>query len=155
MHIWKTTGDFLTAVAGAPCFHCWGPGFIPASRKYNLTSCLAWPENTHTHTHIKLTGIIITGLPWRLRQWRTHLQCGRLGISPWSGRSPGEGNGNPLQSSCLEDPMDRGAWRATVCGISNCWTQLSTHTQMPWLNYLNSYSLMLSYLLGLILISMR
>ena len=33
---------------------------------------------------------------------------------PGSGRSPGEGNGNPLQYSCLENPMDRGAWRATV-----------------------------------------
>ena len=37
-----------------------------------------------------------------------------LGSIPGSGRSPGEGNGNPLQYSCLENPMDRGAWRATV-----------------------------------------
>ena len=36
------------------------------------------------------------------------------GLIPGSGRSPGEGNGNPLQYSCLENPMDRGAWRATV-----------------------------------------
>ena len=35
---------------------------------------------------------------------------------PGSGRSPGEGNGNPLQYSCLQNPMDRGAWRATVDG---------------------------------------
>ena len=35
-----------------------------------------------------------------------------------SGRSPGEGNGNPLQYSCLENPMDRGAWQATVHGIA-------------------------------------
>ena len=34
------------------------------------------------------------------------------------GRSPGDGNGNPLQYSCLENPMDRGAWRATVCGVA-------------------------------------
>ena len=34
------------------------------------------------------------------------------------GRSPGGGNGNPLQYSCLENPMDRGAWRATVCGVA-------------------------------------
>ena len=33
-----------------------------------------------------------------------------LGLIPWSGRSPGEGNGNPLQDSCLGNPMDRGAW---------------------------------------------
>ena len=37
---------------------------------------------------------------------------------PGSGRSPGEGNGNPLQYSCLENPMDRGTWRATVHGVA-------------------------------------
>ena len=39
---------------------------------------------------------------------------GNLGLIPWSGRYPGEGNGNPLQYSGLENPMDRGAWQATV-----------------------------------------
>ena len=38
----------------------------------------------------------------------------RCGFDPWSGRSPGGGHGNPLQHSCLESPMDRGAWRAIV-----------------------------------------
>ena len=45
---------------------------------------------------------------------------------PGSGRSPGEGNGHPLQSSCLENPMDRGAWRATVHGVAKSWTRLNT-----------------------------
>ena len=40
------------------------------------------------------------------------------GSFPGSGRSPGEGNGNPLQNSCLENPMDRGAWQATVYGVA-------------------------------------
>ena len=40
--------------------------------------------------------------------------AGDLGSIPGSGRSPGEGNGNPLQHSCLENPMDRGAWQATA-----------------------------------------
>ena len=40
--------------------------------------------------------------------------AGDLGSIPGSGRSPGEGNGNPLQYSCLENPMDRGTWQATV-----------------------------------------
>ena len=44
---------------------------------------------------------------------------------PGSGRSPGEGNGNPLQYSCLENPMDRGAWWATVHGVAKSRTQLS------------------------------
>ena len=42
--------------------------------------------------------------------------AGDLGSIPGSGRSPGEGNGNPLQYPCLENPMDRGAWWATVHG---------------------------------------
>ena len=40
--------------------------------------------------------------------------AGCLGLIPGSGSSPGEGNGNPLQYSCLENPMDRGSWQATV-----------------------------------------
>ena len=43
-----------------------------------------------------------------------------------SGRSPGEGNNNPLQDSCLENPMDRGAWLATVHGAAKSRTQLTT-----------------------------
>ena len=42
-----------------------------------------------------------------------------------SGRSPGEGNGNPLQDSCLENPTDRGAWWPTVHGVAKSWTRLS------------------------------
>ena len=47
---------------------------------------------------------------------------------PGSGRSSGEGNGNPLRYSCLENPMDGGAWWATVLGMEKCWTQLSDFT---------------------------
>ena len=49
---------------------------------------------------------------------------------PGSERSPGEGSGNPLHYSCLENPMDRGAWWATVHGVAKSWTrlkQLSMH----------------------------
>jgi len=45
---------------------------------------------------------------------------------PWSGRCPGEGNGNPLQYSCLENTMDRGAWRATVRWVARSWTEQLT-----------------------------
>ena len=41
------------------------------------------------------------------------------------GRAPGEENGNPLQYSCLENPLDRGAWQATVHGVTKSWTRLS------------------------------
>ena len=51
--------------------------------------------------------------------------AGDLGLIPGSGRSPGEGNGNPLQYSCLENSMDRGAWWATVHGVTKSQTRLS------------------------------
>ena len=44
--------------------------------------------------------------------------AGDMGLIPGSGRSPGEGNGNPLQYYCLENPMDRGAWQAVVHGVA-------------------------------------
>ena len=53
---------------------------------------------------------------------------GELGLIPGLGRSPGEGNGNPLQYSCLENSMDGGAWWATVCGVAKSRTRLSDFT---------------------------
>ena len=60
-------------------------------------------------------------------QCRRHKRC-------WSGWSPAGGNGNPLQYSCLENPMDRGAWRTVVHGVAQdqIWLkQLSTHAHTP------------------------
>ena len=54
--------------------------------------------------------------------------AGDPGSIPGLGRAPGEGNGNPLQYSCLENPMDRGAWRATVHGVTKSQTRLTEHT---------------------------
>ena len=56
--------------------------------------------------------------------------AGDAGSIPRSGRSPGVGNGNPLQYSHLENPMDRGAWQATVHGVTKSRTGLSMHTHM-------------------------
>ena len=49
-----------------------------------------------------------------------------IALIPGSGRSLGGGNGNPLQYSCLGNPMDRGAWRATVHGVTKSWTHRET-----------------------------
>ena len=51
---------------------------------------------------------------------------GDVGSIPGLGRPAGEGNGNPLQYSCLENPMDRGDWWATVHRVSKSWTRLTT-----------------------------
>ena len=50
--------------------------------------------------------------------------AGDVGLIPGSGRSPGEGHGNPLQYSCLENPMDRASWWSTVHGVANNETRL-------------------------------
>ena len=58
--------------------------------------------------------------------------AGDLGSIPRLGRSPGERNGNPLQYACLENPMDRGAWQATVYGVTRVGLYGATkHTSSP------------------------
>ena len=52
-------------------------------------------------------------------------RAGDAGSVPGSGTSPGGGNGNPLQYSCLENPMDRGAWEAIVHGVTKSCVRLS------------------------------
>ena len=58
------------------------------------------------------------GLPWWLSGKESACNAGDQSSIPGSGRSPGEENGNPLQYSCLGNPMDRGAWWATVHGVA-------------------------------------
>ena len=62
-----------------------------------------------------------------------------MGSIPASVRSPGGGNGNPLQFSCLGNPMDREAWQAIVQRVAKSQTQLSTHTQRQITKTLNIY----------------
>ena len=58
------------------------------------------------------------GFPGSSNGKESACNVGDLGSIPGLGRSPGEGNGNPLQYSCLENPMDRGAWQAIVHGVA-------------------------------------
>ena len=68
------------------------------------------------------------GFPGSLEVKASACNAGDPGSIPRLGRSPGEGNGNPLQYSCLENPMDGGAWWATVHGVAKSRTRLSDFT---------------------------
>jgi len=61
---------------------------------------------------------------WLKNPFANKGDAGDMGLIPGLGRSPGGGNGNPLQYSCLENSVDRGAWQATVHGVPKSQTQL-------------------------------
>ena len=63
---------------------------------------------------LKITEYLTIFTPGGSDNKESACNAGDLGLIPGLGRSPGEGNGNPLQHSCLENPMDRGAWWATI-----------------------------------------
>ena len=103
--------------------------FVASSRKFwhpDTVAVASWPRRATYSPEPHL--FILTGRRWywRLREEKgSACQTGDAGSIPGSRRSPGGGNGNPLQYSCLENPMDRGAWRATVHGIAKSWAWLS------------------------------
>ena len=80
---------------------------------FRLSPREAWP--LLTQVWFSLTE---GGLPWCSGGKESARSAEDPGLIPKLGRSPGEGNGTPLQYSCLEDPMDRGAWWATVHGVA-------------------------------------
>ena len=75
------------------------------------------------HVYIIFSDFIIVS--WVLLSIHGNLYARDAGLIPGSRRSPGEGRGNPLQCSCLENPMDRGAWWATAHGIAKSRTRLT------------------------------
>ena len=79
----------------------------------------------YTHSNIKSTTVTIFSNPWWLSGKESACNAGDWGLIPGLGRSPGEGSGNPLQYSCLENPMDREAWGATVHEVTKSRTRLS------------------------------
>ena len=78
----------------------------------------------------------------------TH-NAGDLGLIPMLGRYPGEGNGNPLQYSCLENPMDRGTWWATVHGVAELGHDRATNTSLCsyWILAYNFLLISLAFIL--------
>ena len=71
---------------------------------------------------------MVSGFPGDLVAKNRPADAGDAGSIPGSDRSPGEGNNNPLQYPCLGNPMDRGAWQATVHGVAKGGTQLTNST---------------------------
>ena len=63
-------------------------------------------------------------LPGWLSSKESLCNAGDMALIPGSGRPPGGGHGNPLQYFCLENPMDRGAWWATIHKVTKSWTRL-------------------------------
>ena len=98
-------------------------------RSFKVDSNPTW-LNLDTEIHDKRASqvaLVVKNLPANAGDVRD------TGSIPESRRSPGEGNGNPLQYSCLENSMGRGAWKATVHRVTESWTQLTwlsmhTHT---------------------------
>ena len=76
----------------------------------------------------------LTGFPSSLGSKESTYNAGDSGLIPGLGKFPGKGNGNLLQYSCLENSMDRGAWKAIVQGVTKSQTRLSgfhfTHTRI-------------------------
>ena len=83
--------------------------FFPKTLWKNLNELLGQPN----------TGAVVKNPP---------ANEGDLGLIPGSGRSPGVGNGNPLQNSCLENSMNRGAWQTIIHGAAKSQKRLSDHT---------------------------
>ena len=78
------------------------------------------------------TQVECQGFPGGTEVKASACNVGDLGSIPGSGRSPGKGNGNPLQYSCLENPMDGVAWQAAVHGVTKSRTRLSDFTLIKY-----------------------
>ena len=131
------------------CFHCF-PIYFPWSYEASVL-----PMNTQDWSPSECTGWIslqskglsrvfsnttegkvhLVWTPWWLSNKESACNGGNLGSVPGLRRSAGEGNGNPLQYSCLENPMDRGAWRATWDHKQSDTTEVTDHTRLHPLLY--------------------
>ena len=116
-----------------------GSGFFQFSGEmfYLLCNNLLIPLDSFCFkVYLGLNGLsLLWGFPGGLGGKESVCNAGDPGSMPGSGRSPGEGNGCPLQYSCLGNPGDRGAWWATVHRVEKSQTQLSDqHTDTDILN---------------------
>ena len=94
--------------------------FIKAAQTKTKNDAARWPHLQAFHT--------LNELPGGSVRKESACNAGDPSLIPGSGRAPAGGNGNPLQISHLENPMDRGAWWAVVQGVAKSWTRLSDET---------------------------
>ena len=129
---WKTGTITMHQVRHHPCHQ--GSHILVSWLIGNFTRW--WPTNKVRYpvlhfsarhpTEVIALALVVKNLPTNAGDTRD------AGLIPWSGRSPGGGNCNPLQYCCLENPKDRGAWPATVHGVTMSQTQLKRlNTETP------------------------
>ena len=106
--------------------------YCPCNKIIVLSLNWTWVCFTHSKASLLTLGCgevqCLLGFPGGSEVNVSAWNAGGLGSIPGSGTSPGEGNGNPLQYSCLENPMKGGAWWATVHGVAKSQTRLSDFT---------------------------
>ena len=104
----------------------------------DLFSRIVWLQSMGSQRvgHDWATSLSLFTFTWDLDGKESACSSGDMGLIPRSGRSPGERNGNPLQYSCLENSMGRGAWWAIILGVRKSQTRLSD--SLLTLIYLNA-----------------
>ena len=97
-----------------------GADFEGSGNSNTRNLCIMTRIQSNTKPEMRL--LLLPGYPLRLSWWlggkESICNTGDVGLIPGSGITPAEGNGHPLQYSCLRNPMAKGAWRATVHGIA-------------------------------------
>ena len=127
--LWPQKGVFLWPQKVTKCQtgFAWSE-VINVHKLFHYASKWNWSHKINNNNPPSLDlprALVFTGFPGGWDSKESAGNAADLGLIPGSGRYPGEGNGNPLQYSCLGNPMDRGAWWATVCGITKSRTRLS------------------------------
>ena len=127
--------NFLTSTLAVLLRSLWAPKLQPSGQNSKIPPRLHSPGCIHLYNPSTQVGVESgTVVGWPLPQLgyiicfpggsdgkESACSVGDAGSTTGSGRSPGEGNGYPLQYSCLENPKDRGAWQAIVLGVAKSW----------------------------------
>ena len=119
-------------------FVCLWAIYVFSLEKYSLKAFFSVIFNTYVYFISFPDGAVVKNTP---AVQELHVcGAGDLGLITCSERSLRVGNGNPLQYSCLENPMDRGAWQATVLGIARSWTGWATEHTHNFIDYVNVFN---------------